>query len=414
MKMKKALFFSVLATIALLFSSCAREPKEIKFLTSLEEALTISKHSGKPIMVDLYTDWCSWCKELDSKTYTDTQVIAFVNKNLVPLKINAEEETYLPKKFNVTGYPTILFIDGNEKEVDRLVGYYPAEDYLSALEELFIKNRAYGKVLEEYSKEYSYENAKTLIEKLQVRKDTEGILKITGDILSHSPADTYAKSMKFNILAASLNDDLEKYEKEFLELSEEIEKGIDTVYSDMQLDFYMISMIYQYSKKNYLKAREYLKKIDAENQPTAVYESIRMRIQLMDLKITMGLGELQKARALAEKIDERYLPVGFKKWLGQIKKASSLKNYVVFEDIISKFLTKIQDEMAQGIDITSEKYPGEIPDDPVSMTKLIYKCEMGPDGKMPSVLSVDSPAPEKYETKRIAFDLTQRNIVLEP
>ncbi len=47
---------------------------------------------NKLIIVDFYTDWCGWCKKLDSETYVDPEVIALMNKYFYPVKFDAEQQ----------------------------------------------------------------------------------------------------------------------------------------------------------------------------------------------------------------------------------------------------------------------------------------------------------------------------------
>lgn len=57
---------------------------------SFEEAMALSKKDGKPVLVDVYTDWCGWCKRLDATTYKDSAVVAYVNSHFHATKLNAE------------------------------------------------------------------------------------------------------------------------------------------------------------------------------------------------------------------------------------------------------------------------------------------------------------------------------------
>ncbi len=111
---------------------------EVKFTHGpLAEAVKKAEAEKKPIMIDFLTDWCRWCDTLDRNTYSDARVADFVNSKLVPIKIDAEkgEGVEIAKKYGVRGYPTILLIQADGTEIDRLVGYMPPDPFLKSLGE---------------------------------------------------------------------------------------------------------------------------------------------------------------------------------------------------------------------------------------------------------------------------------------
>jgi len=107
------------------------EDPGLLFKASLEKAA----ETGRPVMLDLYTDWCGWCKKLDNETYMDPAVAAFMN-NFVNVKINAElgEGPSLVKRYKVRGYPFIVFVDSKGDEIDWIIGYLPADKFLKRVE----------------------------------------------------------------------------------------------------------------------------------------------------------------------------------------------------------------------------------------------------------------------------------------
>ena len=95
----------------------------------------ISNNNNKLILVDFETESCVWCDRLDADTFTDEKVIAFARENLISKKIDAEKGAGpdQKKKYRVRGYPTILFLDKQGVEIDRIVGYRPPEEFLIEL-----------------------------------------------------------------------------------------------------------------------------------------------------------------------------------------------------------------------------------------------------------------------------------------
>jgi len=57
---------------------------------SMEEAEKLFNKSPRPIFIDTYTDWCGWCKKMDSETFTHPVIADLLNKNFYPVKFNAE------------------------------------------------------------------------------------------------------------------------------------------------------------------------------------------------------------------------------------------------------------------------------------------------------------------------------------
>src|SRR5579872_2413756 len=103
----------------------------VSFALAQQKAAAAHKY----IMADVYTDWCYWCKVLDKNTYSTKSVGEYANNNYVAIKINAEkgDGVDFAKQFGVRGYPTILFLDEKGKEVDRVVGYQPADKFLASM-----------------------------------------------------------------------------------------------------------------------------------------------------------------------------------------------------------------------------------------------------------------------------------------
>ena len=146
----KRSFLLFLMLTAVSFTS-AKEPQ----WRSFDEGLKQAKLTGKKVLVDVYTDWCSWCKKMDANTYANKKVSEYLNKNFVIIKLNAEGDgtiTYSGEKISpaqfaqgmgVTGYPATLFLKSDGQPITLLPGYSEADMFIHVL--TFIGENHYEK-----------------------------------------------------------------------------------------------------------------------------------------------------------------------------------------------------------------------------------------------------------------------------
>ena len=100
---------------------------------SFEDALSRARSEKRLLLVDVYTDWCGWCKKLDREVFGDARV-AEAAKGLVAVRVNAEEGGEdVARRFDVQGYPTVLFVDGSGTVVKRIDGYVDVPEMLLIL-----------------------------------------------------------------------------------------------------------------------------------------------------------------------------------------------------------------------------------------------------------------------------------------
>lgn len=111
--------------------------KQVADLPQLQAVLAQAR--GKPVMLDLYADWCVACKEFEKYTFSDEQVQRqLANTVLLQADVTANnaEHAALLKQLNVLGLPTILFFDaqGNEVSDARVTGFMNAAEFLQHLQ----------------------------------------------------------------------------------------------------------------------------------------------------------------------------------------------------------------------------------------------------------------------------------------
>ena len=96
------------------------------FKGSWEDCKAKAKEEGKPIFVDAYTSWCGPCKKMTKETFPDASVGNFFNQHYVNYKIDVEKHEDGPgfaKKYKVSRYPTLLFIDAKGEMLHVAYGF---------------------------------------------------------------------------------------------------------------------------------------------------------------------------------------------------------------------------------------------------------------------------------------------------
>jgi thioredoxin-related protein len=97
---------------------------------TLADACQKATQNGKLVMIDFYTTWCRACDKIDRLTWHNKAVSEWLREKTVALKIDAEQERELARRYHVNAFPTLVFLKADGKEMDRLVGFLWPQDFL--------------------------------------------------------------------------------------------------------------------------------------------------------------------------------------------------------------------------------------------------------------------------------------------
>jgi len=113
-----------------------------------EEAIVLSKDEPRKFVVDVYTEWCGWCKKMDKTTFQNDYVATYMNEHFYSIKFNAEQRDDIRVKekvykfvksgrngyhelaaeitFGKLSYPTVVFLDEKLDVIQPMAGFKDA------------------------------------------------------------------------------------------------------------------------------------------------------------------------------------------------------------------------------------------------------------------------------------------------
>jgi len=166
---------------------------------TLDDAAAEAKKTNRMILVDMYADWCGWCKRFEREVYPSERFQA-VAKNLVLLKLDTEdgkEGTELARRWNVTSLPTFVMLTPDLVLAGYLRGYSPPDQFVARIQEAEDAWFEFRKKLANEPKTASDADRMVLTTELLARGDLDGAApRLEKHIGSENPAirdDAYYK-----------------------------------------------------------------------------------------------------------------------------------------------------------------------------------------------------------------------------
>ena len=175
--MQKVIAYLILPSLLLVVMAFTPVAKEkVHWLTVAEAQVAYAKNP-KPILVDVYTSWCGWCKVMDKETYGNEKIVAYLNQHYYAIKLDAERRDSViwnGKKYGYNrrarvnelalyltngqiSFPTTVFLTALNAQPLPLLGYLKAKEIAAPLN--YFGEGAYKtQSFPEFNKNFSPEN----------------------------------------------------------------------------------------------------------------------------------------------------------------------------------------------------------------------------------------------------------------
>ncbi len=129
MRLQRLLLCALLAFIP------ATAPAADGWLTSVDEALAAAEGGDRYVLVDLYAEWCGWCKVLEKEVFTTPEFRDFT-RDMVLLRVDVDdggEGSALQARYMANSLPTTLILDSGMVKIGEVKGYKPTAQFIASV-----------------------------------------------------------------------------------------------------------------------------------------------------------------------------------------------------------------------------------------------------------------------------------------
>jgi thioredoxin-related protein len=131
MKWRSAALVLVLAVLPLL-SDLRAASGNIEW-HAYDAGLARSRYEKKKAFIYFHAEWCTYCAEMDRKTFTDPEVAGLLNRSFIPIRVDADRDRAAASLFRVKGLPDIWFMTEAGEVIGHRAGFIPPDQMLKIL-----------------------------------------------------------------------------------------------------------------------------------------------------------------------------------------------------------------------------------------------------------------------------------------
>lgn len=98
-----------------------------------DSGMARSKFEKKKVFLHFYADWCTYCAEMERKTFKDPAVIAALNRNFIPIRVDSDRDKQTASLYRVKGLPDTWFLSESGEVIGHRPGYIATDQLLGIL-----------------------------------------------------------------------------------------------------------------------------------------------------------------------------------------------------------------------------------------------------------------------------------------
>jgi len=136
MKTKYALYGLCVVFCFFTFSPASVAAAERINWQKYDKGIAFGKKEGKRVFLHFYANWCFYCQKMAKETFQDPSVIAHLNKNFIPIRVDSDKGKRTASMYNVRALPSTWFLTEKGEMIGNVPGYISSKQLLELLKRL--------------------------------------------------------------------------------------------------------------------------------------------------------------------------------------------------------------------------------------------------------------------------------------
>jgi thioredoxin-related protein len=141
MKLNQNLILFPIIFFLLLFGSETFASSDTIAWNSYEKGMALGKKENKKIFINFYAQWCTYCTKMEKETFKDKNIIDYLNKHFISIKVDTDKNKDIADKYFVRGLPTLWFVSSNGNKISGLPGFINSATFINILK--FVHTESY-------------------------------------------------------------------------------------------------------------------------------------------------------------------------------------------------------------------------------------------------------------------------------